>query len=248
MENAAVIDLLPTATAKDEQERDAKVALLPIGSFEQHGDYLPLITDTIVACAISTEIARVRPVMVLPPITISCSHEHSAWRGTVSVSATTLYRLVSDIADSVRRSGIDHLVIVNGHGGNYVLGNVVQEYTAVHGPTMSLFPQANDWSNARTDANLQTDSHADMHAGELETSVLLYVCPDLVRPGYEAADWMADERSLLLSHGIHEYTESGVIGRPSLARAAKGEALLGSLREAFVRRFLPVPSHSSISQ
>src|SRR5690606_3727544 len=102
-ENAAVIDLLPTATAKDEQERDAKVALLPIGSFEQHGDYLPLITDTIVACAISTEIARVRPVMVLPPITISCSHEHSAWRGTVSVSATTLYRLVSDIADSVRR-------------------------------------------------------------------------------------------------------------------------------------------------
>src|SRR6185369_345515 len=111
-----------------ERERDARVALLPIGSFEQHGDYLPLTTDTIVACAIANEIAKTESVMLLPPVTISCSHEHAAWRGTVSISSQTLYRMVVDITDSVRATGVEHLVLINGHGGNYVLSNVVQEY------------------------------------------------------------------------------------------------------------------------
>ena len=81
-----MIDLITMATAKDEADRDASIALLPVGSFEQHGDYLPLATDTIVACVIAQELAKTYPVMVLPPITVSCSHEHAAWRGTVSIS------------------------------------------------------------------------------------------------------------------------------------------------------------------
>src|SRR5687767_2908284 len=107
-----MIDLITTATAKEERDRDAKIALLPIGSFEQHGDYLPLITDTVVACAIANEIAKAHSVMLLPPITVSCSHEHGAWRGTASISSQTLYRIVTEITDSVRRSGVEHLVVV----------------------------------------------------------------------------------------------------------------------------------------
>jgi Creatinine amidohydrolase len=84
-----LIDLITMATAKDEADRDASVALLPVGSFEQHGDHLPLATDTIVACVIAQELARAYPVMLLSPVTISCSHEHAAWRGTVSISART---------------------------------------------------------------------------------------------------------------------------------------------------------------
>jgi creatinine amidohydrolase len=53
-----LIDLITMATAKDEADRGASVALLPVGSFEQHGDYLPLATDTIVACVIAQELAR----------------------------------------------------------------------------------------------------------------------------------------------------------------------------------------------
>jgi creatinine amidohydrolase len=228
-----MIDLLTTATAKDERERDAKVALLPIGSFEQHGDYLPLITDTIVACAIANEIAKEHPVMVLAPITISCSHEHLAWSGTVSISSQTLYRIVVDVAESVRRSGIEHLVIVNGHGGNYVLWNVVQEYTAAQGPTMSLFPNGTDWAQARVAAGIDTDGHSDMHAGELEVSLLLAVSPHLVGNGFEAADYLVDDRPEFLTLGMREYTKSGVIGRPSLGNAAKGNAVLSAL----VRRY-----------
>jgi creatinine amidohydrolase len=225
--------MLTSATAKDERDRDAEVALLPIGSFEQHGDYLPLTTDTLVACAIANEIARSRPAFVLAPVAISCSHEHAAWRGTVSISARTLHQVVTEIADSVRASGVAHVTLISGHGGNYVLSNVVQEYTATHGPVMSLFPRSSDWTEARHAAEMETDQRTDMHAGELEVSVLLATTPEVVRDGYETADWTADERPDLLTLGMSAYTKSGVIGRPSLGTAAKGQRLLAALASRF---------------
>jgi creatinine amidohydrolase len=222
-----VTDPITTATAKDETDRNASIAVLPVGSFEQHGEYLPLSTDTLIACAVANEIARSYPVLLLPPITISCPHEHAGWRGTVSISARTLHQVVVDIAESLALSGVHRLVVVNGHGGNYVLANVVQE-ASVHGPRMALFPTGPDWVKAREDAGMQSDQHEDMHAGEMETSILLHAYPDVIRPGYETGDWTADDRRHLLTLGMTGYTKSGVIGRPSAGTAAKGEAALST--------------------
>jgi creatinine amidohydrolase len=222
-----VRELLPTATSRDEQDRGASIAVLPIGSFEQHGDYLPLSTDTLIACAIAAEIADTYDLMLLPPVTISCSHEHTGWRGTVSISARTLHAMIADVAASMRSEGVDRLLLVNGHGGNYVLANIVQE-ASIGEPIMALFPARDDWHDARRAAGLATDHHSDMHAGELETSILLFVAPEAVRPGFEAADHEANDRQLLATVGMRGYTSSGVIGRPSLASAEKGEALLAA--------------------
>jgi creatinine amidohydrolase len=227
-----VTGLLPRDTTQDAGQRQAAVAVLPIGSFEQHGAFLPLTTDTVVACTIARELAAVHPVQVLPPVTVSCSHEHAEWPGTVSISATTLYAVVRDIADSLRRSGIGSLILVNGHGGNYVLRNIVQE-SAGSGTRMALFPGTADWNAARTRAGVQTPSHSDMHAGEVETSILLHAHPELVRPGFETSDFLADDRKHLLTLGMPAYTKSGVIGRPSLASADKGKELLASLVDSF---------------
>jgi creatinine amidohydrolase len=226
------MDLLPPETTLDERERSATVALLPIGSHEQHGPHLPLTTDTLIATTIAHEIAAAYPVRRLPPITISCSHEHAAWPGTVSISATTLAAIVRDVAASLHAAGVTSLVLVNAHGGNYVLGNVVQEASV--GPLrMGLFPGELEWTEARAAAGLETSLLGDMHAGELETSILLHALPDVVRPHYAAADHVADERRHLLSRGLQEYTESGVVGRPSLASARKGQELLAFLVRAF---------------
>jgi creatinine amidohydrolase len=224
--------ILPTATTSDEERRGAYCAVLPVGSFEQHGDYLPLITDTVIASAISRELASVYPLLQLPPVTISCSHEHSVWRGTVSISSSTLHSMIDDVYSSIAAAGLTSLVVLNCHGGNYVLANVVQEGNVL-GKSMALFPSGTDWAEARQSAKLATSNHEDMHAGELETSILLHVNPELVRDGYQAADWVADDRRHLLTTGMSEYTRSGVIGRPSLASAEKGKALLASLVERF---------------
>lgn len=220
--------LLPTTTTTDECAKDARVAVLPIGSFEQHGDYLPLITDTVIACAISRAIADNHSVLLLPPITISCSHEHSAWRGTVSISARTLHQMVADIYESITHAGPSVLVVINGHGGNYVLSNVIQE-GSVAGKKMALFPTKDDWNSARASARLTTSMHEDMHAGESETSILLHSCPELVRDGYRTTDHIANDRRHLLTVGLQGYTNNGVIGRPSLATAEKGKMILDSL-------------------
>jgi creatinine amidohydrolase len=226
--------LLPAETAADIEAGNPVHAVLPVGSFEQHGSYLPLITDTVVACAITSELQQAYRVFALPPVTVSCSHEHHAWRSTVSVSARTLAGIVTDVYDSVAGSGFRSLTVVSGHGGNYVLSNVVQEGSA-RGRRMALFPARDDWKDARREAGLATSDHEDMHAGELETSILLHVSPELVRGGFQSADWTADDRRDLLTTGMRAYTASGVIGKPSHASAGKGKAVLHSLTGSFAR-------------
>jgi hypothetical protein len=110
--------------------------------------------------------------------------------------------------------------------------NIVQE-AFVDGPTMALFPGRDDWNRARADAGLATTGHDDMHAGELETSILLHTSPHVVAEGNSTADFDVPDRPHLLTAGIRHYTDSGVIGRPSLGTAAKGKAIIDSLVESF---------------
>jgi creatinine amidohydrolase len=234
--------LVPISTTTDPRVREAKIAILPIGSFEQHGPYLPLTTDTLVACAVSQAIADSYTVLELSPLTITCSQEHKAWPGTVSISASTLHAVVSDINQSLRHSGIDSLALINAHGGNYVLRNVVQE-ASISGPRMALFPENTEWTTARAAAGMITSNHEDMHAGELETSILLHAYPEVVRAGYEAADHIVEDRTGLLTLGMEHFTESGIIGRPSLASATKGKAALASLVNSFANCLSMITEH-----
>jgi creatinine amidohydrolase len=224
--------LITTATSADERDRKARIAVLPVGSFEQHGDFLPLATDTVVASTIAQRVAEQYGLFLLPPITLSCSHEHTGFAGTVSIGATTLTAVIRDVAESLRADGVERLAVVNGHGGNYVLANVVQEANT-NGPRMTLFPVRQDWERARATAGLESSMSEDMHAGELEVSLLLHAHPELVGAQYRSGDWQANPRPHLLVSGMRGYTDSGVIGRPSLATAEKGRRLLNSLAESF---------------
>ncbi|GGI76840.1 creatinine amidohydrolase [Saccharopolyspora subtropica] len=228
--------LLPTITAADAQRLNADVALLPVGSFEQHGACLPLATDSLIAHIIATRLADAYGLLLLPPITISCSHEHEGLpglAGTVSIRATTLSAVVTDIADSLERQGIQRLAIINGHGGNYVLSHVAQEASVSPSRRILLYPGSGAWDRARKAAGCDLAAHQDMHAGEGETSILLHALPELVGEGYRGADHRADIRPDLLLHGMRPYTNTGVIGEPSKASAEKGAALLREFERDF---------------
>jgi creatinine amidohydrolase len=230
--NGEHVHLITTASSADEHNRRASVAVLPIGAFEQHGDVLPLTTDTVIACLIARRIATDYNLFLLPPITISCSHEHEDFPGTVSLSASTLISTITDIRNSLARTGIDKLVLVNGHGGNYVLSNIAQEANTQR-RCLTLFPGRADWETARTHAGLTTSASEDMHGGEQETSLLLHAHPELVGDAYAERDHHAPHRPHLLITGIRGYSTTGIIGRPSQATAEKGAAILDSLTTSF---------------
>lgn len=232
---------MTTASSTDVTHDSPHIAVLPIGAFEQHGDHLPLTTDTVIACLIARALADAYPLLVLPPVTISCSHEHEQFAGTVSISATTLTSVVGDIRQSLCRSGITTLVLLNAHGGNYVLNNVAQEANTT-GRNIVLYPGRSDWTRAREAAGMETDTHTDMHGGELETSILLHAAPELVRPSFLHADNEADDRAHLHLLGMPAYTDNGIIGRPSAATAAKGKAALDALTQAFRSYFTLITS------
>ena len=224
--------MLPTTTSPEIADLHPDTAILPTGSFEQHGTHLPLTTDSLIATAIAERLATDYNLFLLPVLTLGCSHEHAEFPGTVSIRTSTLASVVDDVFDSLARSGVERLVIVNAHGGNYVLSNVVQEGNA-NGRRMALFPQNAEWQEARDEAGLETSNHDDMHAGEAETSILLHRFPDVVRDSYTSADHLADDRRYLLTTGLLTYAPEGVIGRPSLASPQKGDDLLRSFSRIF---------------
>ena len=221
--------VIPDTTTTD-PAATSSVAVLPVGSFEQHGPYLPLGTDTLIATAIASAISQHHNVFQLPPVTFGCSHEHTAYPGTISISATTLAAIVADIIESLARQNIAGLIVVNGHGGNAVLTNVVQQANHPQAPTkVGLYPSREDWAEARTAAGIHSSNHDDMHAGELETSILLASYPDYLREGWQTSDHIANDRRYLTSLGIHAYTPTGVIGSPSQATETKGNQALDHL-------------------
>jgi creatinine amidohydrolase len=218
--------LFPAAKSPDIAHRT--IAVLPVGAFEQHGPYLPLVTDTLIACEIARRAAELYDLVLLPPVCFSCSHEHAAFPGTRSLSPSTLAAVIGEIRSGLARSGIRWLVIVNGHGGNSVLTNVVQSAN-IDRREVLLYPTSYHWTIARESAGCATTSHQDMHAGEAETSILLAAAPEFVAEGWQDGDHEANDRSLLTLLGMAGYTQTGIIGRPSLANAKKGRGLLDSL-------------------
>ena len=102
--------------------RDAgALAVLTVGSCEQHADHLPVDTDTLSAyrvAMLAAERCQHPHVLVLPPPSFGFSPHHRAWPGTISLSLATFTAIVTDVAESLHRTGFDRLLIVNGHGGN----------------------------------------------------------------------------------------------------------------------------------
>jgi creatinine amidohydrolase len=214
-------------TNKEIEALGPKTAILPCGAFEQHGPHLPMTTDTLIAVAIAERICQQSSAFLLPPITISCSQEHHGFFGNLFISSEVLGKCIREIIDSIGHSGIKQVAIVNAHGGNYVLRNLAQEVNLTE-QRLLLWPTNQHWQSAVHYAGIESTIHEDMHAGEIETSILLHLSPDLVRED-QIQDHQASERYYLHLKGMKEYTSSGVIGFPSLASAEKGRLLLESL-------------------
>lgn len=184
------------------QERAAYTCILPIGILEKHGPHVPLGSDLIMAREWSARAARQEYVVVFPDFFYGQIYEAKHQPGTFALPSRLVWELLDATVEEIARNGFRKIVIVNGHGGNpQLLRYFVQsQLERRRDYVVYFFDPAYD---AKTEEEKfkplrKTDPAVDLHAGETETSVLLYLRPDLVQMPRAAEESGADENRLAL--------------------------------------------------
>jgi len=173
---------------REEARAQAPRALLvlPIGSTEQHGPHLPVITDTIsvehIARAAAAEAAAAIPVLVAPTLPFGSSDHHLPFGGTMSMRTDTYYRVLSELIDSLITGGFTRIFLLNGHGGNHEIAQLAARDAALRHPVSAA--AASYWVvawEALIGIKAHTVGRFPGHAGAFETSQVMALRPDLVR-------------------------------------------------------------------
>jgi creatinine amidohydrolase len=162
------------------------LVVLPVGATEQHGPHLPVGTDCYAVEHIAREAAALAaetiPIVVAPTLPFGSSHHHLPFSGTMSLSTKTYYRVLHDLADSLITDGFQRIFIVNGHGGNAELVELVARDLALTRP--AHLAAASYWDIA-WDALVAEEAHVGGglpgHAGAFEASLVMALHGDLVR-------------------------------------------------------------------
>ncbi|WP_010541220.1 mycofactocin biosynthesis peptidyl-dipeptidase MftE [Dietzia alimentaria] len=205
------------------------LAVLPLGSTEQHGPHLPFETDTLLATAAAGVVADVPMgpdhVRVLPALAYGASGEHQSFAGTVSMGTDALAETILELGRSIT-TWAGRLVVINGHGGNV---------EALRRAVSRLRYEGRDcaWLSCRT-AEFSTDTHA----GHAETSLMLHLYPELVRPDLARAgctEPLVEILPAMREGGVAAVSATGVLGDPTTATEADGtrlwEALAADVRD-----------------
>ena len=209
------------------------IVVLPVGSIEHHGPHLPLSTDLIMADELSRRIVDASPldVWLLPPLAFTKSDEHDWAPGTVWIGWETLMRTVIEIGESIAKTPARTLVFYNGHGGNIALLQVaLREIRRATGLRTFLM-------NASIAAS-ETENGFGIHGGHGETSLIMALRPELVDLA-PAERWVPDHLaefeqvkfnggSVAFGWVSNDFGPSGVVGDPTTANVADGEALLAA--------------------
>jgi creatinine amidohydrolase/Fe(II)-dependent formamide hydrolase-like protein/7-cyano-7-deazaguanine synthase in queuosine biosynthesis len=216
------------------QIREVDVALLPVGSIEQHGPHLPLDCDSFDAEHLATKVAEncmdPKP-LVLPLMPYGVSYHHEDFSGTISISPETLSKLVYDIGMSAARHGVTKLVIINGHGGN---SPALHFAAQMINRDAHIFTCVDTGETSDPDVYSMAETPNDVHAGEIETSTTLATRPDLVRleatkkfiPRFSSRylNFTSKRRVEWYAH-TSKISQTGVLGDPTKGNAGKGERI-----------------------
>ena len=189
------------------------VAVLPVGAVEQHGPHLPVRVDAAINEGIMRHaVARMSddfPALILPTMAIGKSNEHSAYPGTLTLSAETLARVWYEVCESVYRAGVRKVLFVNSHGGQPQVMEIVCRDLRIN---LGMFAVSSKWSSFADLSDLFSaeERKHGIHAGEVETSVMRYLHPELVDMSL-AEDFPALSQVLEKEYELL-MTEGGAVG------------------------------------
>jgi len=203
--------------------RCGQAAILPVGATEQHGPHLGCGVDFVIAEELCHAVARQTGVPMLPTLPYGCSLGHSRrWPGTIALTPVALIELVKQIGDWAYHSGVRRLFIVNAHVTNAApLRCALEMLRAEHDDLMVAV--INTASISERVRQFHFHDAADWHANDAETSLMLAIAPEGVRPDklHEADD---PDRTCgcVFAHPVNRTSANGVTGSPSQASADKG--------------------------
>ena len=216
-----------------ELDKERVVAVFPIAAFEQHGLHLPLLTDTIETTEIVDRLdAQIDDrVVCLPTQWLGFSFHHMRFGGSLTATSQTHIDMIVETVDGLVQAGFGRILILNGHGGNRADMRVAQQNLKRMHPD-ALVWGASWWEVAgpRLDAIKEAGPTGSGHAGEMETSLMLALRPDLVlgdrlhADGFDPESAYHDRVTRFLR--LDEQSERGNYGDPTVASAEKGERML----------------------
>lgn len=202
--------------------KDDAVIIMSVGSTEQHGNHLPVNTDSNICFSIAQRAARLIdefPVLVLPVIWTGFAPRHMIYPGTITLKFHTFVELLTQVAASVHAHGFEKIVILNGHGDNNAVVAAMRPKLSAE-EDMPLVIGYTYWDLPPVREEMERVSQSDKgfiaHAAEIETSMQLYLQPELV--DMNAAVWVP-----------------GVWGDPSTATREKGEKIVNAAVNAFAK-------------
>mgnify|MGYP002633858830 CR=1 FL=1 len=239
-----------TTTDFGRLDPERTVALLPVAAIEQHGPHLPLSTDAVInegiVRAALAKMGAEATLLVLPALNVGLSPEHVSFAGTLSVADMTLADVWTDVGRSVARAGVRKLVILNTHGGQKALVDLVA--MRLRGEAGMLVVRATYFAFGAPPGLFGGGELAhDIHGGEVETSLMLHLQPALVRTAaladFRGLPQQLAERNELLGAekpvGIGWRSEdlhpAGVCGNAARADAARGAQHLQYLADRLAR-------------
>lgn len=214
------------------QKTGMNLCLLPVGATEQHGPHLGTGMDTCNAAKLCDAVSRATGVPVLPALPYGCSLGHSRrWPGTVALRPQTLIEIVVDIFDWLHGAGYQRLLLVNGHVGNSApLRCALELIRSRFDDALVRICNVAELS-PRVRAEFFADAE-DWHANAAETSLMMALAPELVRPDKLAgADDEDRTRGLVFTHPVNRTSRNGVTGYPSRADRRQGEKLFHMMVE-----------------
>lgn len=229
------------------------IAVLPVAAVEQHGPHLPLNVDAVllqgVIDAALPQIDASLPVLFMPPQNIGFSTEHTSYPGTLTLSPSTIIALWTELGACVARAGVRKLLLLNGHGGQVsVMDIVARELRVQHG----LMVYSASWFSLPLPDDVSGQFSAQehrfgIHAGQVETSMMLHLAPHLVHME-RAQNWRSTsqdraERFAILGNGrsakmgwaIEDYNPSGAVGDSASATADQGARVVQAAAASLAR-------------